>query len=180
MLQGRLFSYGDAHRYRLGVNHNQIPVNAAKCPVHGYHRDGAMRVDGNYGSTKHYEPNSFGVWQEQKSFQEPPLKLYGDAYNYDFREDDDDYFTQPRKLFNLMTDEQKKALFENTARAIGGAQKFIQIRHIRNCYHADPAYAKGVADALELTMKEVLEYDHPALKLGPVASKPMECPFGHK
>ncbi|MFJ1377697.1 catalase [Capnocytophaga canimorsus] len=180
MLQGRLFSYGDSHRYRLGVNHNQIPVNAPKCPVHGYHRDGAMRVDGNYGSTKHYEPNSFGVWQEQKEFQEPALRIDGDAYNYDFREDDDDYFTQPRKLFQLMNDEQKKALFENTARAIGAAQKFIQIRHIRNCYHADPAYAKGVADALGLTMEEVLKYEHSALNLGPVAHKKMECPFGHK
>ncbi len=50
MLQGRLFSYGDAQRYRLGVNHNQIPVNQARCPVHGYHRDGAMRVDGNHDS----------------------------------------------------------------------------------------------------------------------------------
>ncbi|MFJ1366561.1 catalase [Capnocytophaga canimorsus] len=180
MLQGRLFSYGDSHRYRLGVNHNQIPVNAPKCPVHGYHRDGAMRVDGNYGSTKHYEPNSFGVWQEQKEFQEPPLRIDGDAYNYDFREDDDDYFTQPRKLFQLMNEEQKKALFENTARAIGPAQKFIQIRHIRNCYHADPAYAKGVADALGLTMEEVLKYEYPALNLGPVAHKKMECPFGHK
>ena len=50
MLQGRLFSYGDAQRYRLGVNHYQIPVNTAKCPYHSFHRDGAMRVDGNYGS----------------------------------------------------------------------------------------------------------------------------------
>ncbi|CAM5578520.1 hypothetical protein SSTU70S_04710 [Stutzerimonas stutzeri] len=49
MLQGRLFSYGDAQRYRLGVNHHQIPVNAPRCPVHSYHRDGAMRVDGNDG-----------------------------------------------------------------------------------------------------------------------------------
>ncbi len=56
MLQGRLFSYGDAQRYRLGVNHAQIPVNAPRCPVHSYHRDGAMRVDGNHGSTLGYEP----------------------------------------------------------------------------------------------------------------------------
>ena len=65
MLQGRLFSYGDAHRYRLGVNHHQIPVNAPKCPFHSYHRDGAMRVDGNSGNGATYEPNSFGVFQEQ-------------------------------------------------------------------------------------------------------------------
>ena len=69
MLQGRLFSYGDAQRYRLGVNHHQIPVNAPRCPVHSYHRDGAMRVDGNYGGTLHYEPNSYGQWQEQPAYR---------------------------------------------------------------------------------------------------------------
>ena len=63
MLQGRLFSYGDAQRYRLGVNHHLIPVNAPRCPFHSYHRDGAMRVDGNHGSTLGYEPNSYGEWQ---------------------------------------------------------------------------------------------------------------------
>jgi catalase len=179
MLQGRLFSYGDTQRYRLGVNHNQIPVNASRCPIHSYHRDGAMRIDGNYGSTKGYEPNSFGVWQEQKHQQEPALNIGSVADHWNFREDDDDYFTQPRKLFNLMNDEQKKVLFENTARAIGGAQKFTQVRHIRNCYHIDPAYAKGIADALGLTMEEVLKYEHPALELGPIAHKEMKCPFGH-
>ena len=65
MLQGRLFSYGDAHRYRLGVNAHQIPVNAPKCPFHAYHRDGAMRVDGNQGRTLGYQPNSQGEWADQ-------------------------------------------------------------------------------------------------------------------
>ena len=51
LLQGRLFSYGAAQRYRLGVNHDQIPVNRARCPIHSFHRDGAMRVDGNGGAT---------------------------------------------------------------------------------------------------------------------------------
>ncbi|KLO02150.1 catalase, partial [Morganella morganii] len=54
MLQGRLFSYGDAHRYRLGVNHHQIPVNKPRCPFHNYHRDGAMRIDGNSGNAETY------------------------------------------------------------------------------------------------------------------------------
>jgi catalase len=51
MLQARLFSYNDSVRYRLGVNFYQIPVNAPKCPVMSYHRDGRMRVDGNLGGT---------------------------------------------------------------------------------------------------------------------------------
>lgn len=148
MLQGRLFSYGDAQRYRLGVNHHLVPVNAARCPVHSYHRDGAMRVDENHGSTLGYEPNSYGEWQEQPDFSEPPLALDGSADHWDFREDDDDYFSQPRALFQLMTPAQQQILFENTARAMDDAPKTIKQRHIDNCAKADPAYGAGVAEAL--------------------------------
>ncbi len=155
MLQGRLFSYGDAQRYRLGVNHHQIPVNAPRCPVNSYHRDGQMRVNNNAGSTLAYEPNSYGEWQEQPGFKEPPLSIKGPADNWNFREDDDDYYTQPGKLFRLMTPEQQKVLFENTARAMGDAPKHVKIRHIGNCLKADPAYGKGVADALGISLGEV-------------------------
>ena len=147
MLQGRLFSYGDAQRYRLGVNHYQIPVNKPKCPFHNAHRDGAMRVDGNEGSTIHYEPNSYGQWAESKEFAEPASPLDGEAFHYDHREDDD-YYTQPGNLFRMMTAEQQQVLFENTARQVGGAEKFIQERHIGNCYKADPNYGIGIAKAL--------------------------------
>ncbi len=105
MLQGRLFSYGDAQRYRLGVNHHQIPVNAPRCPVHSYHRDGPMRVDGNHGSTLGYEPNSYGEWQEQPDFSEPSLDLEGAAGRWNHREDND-YYSQPGALFRLMTPEK--------------------------------------------------------------------------
>lgn len=155
MLQGRLFSYGDAQRYRLGVNHHQIPVNAPRCPVNSYHRDGQMRVNNNAGSTLGYEPNSYGQWQEQPDFKEPPLALNGVADHWNFREDDDDYYTQPGKLFRLMSPQQQKALFENTARAMGDAPKEIKIRHIGNCLKADPAYGKGIADALGISLDEV-------------------------
>ncbi len=155
MLQGRLFTYGDAQRYRLGVNHHQIPVNAPRCPYHSFHRDGSMRVDGNYGSTLGYEPNSYGEWQEQPEFAEPPLALEGAASNWNFREDDDDYYTQPGLLFRLMNSQQQEALFGNTARAMGDAPREIKIRHIGNCLKADPAYGKGVADALGIPLSEV-------------------------
>jgi catalase len=154
MLQGRLFSYGDAQRYRLGVNHNLIPVNAARCPVNSYHRDGAMRVDGNAGSTLGYEPNSYGEWQQQPEFAEPPLKLEGDAAHWDHREDND-YYTQPGLLFRLMNAAQQKVLFENTARAMGDAPEEIKIRHIGNCMKADPAYGKGIAKALGIPLTKV-------------------------
>ena len=155
MLQGRLFSYGDAHRYRLGVNHAQIPVNAARCPVNSFHRDGAMRVDGNFGSTKGYEPNSLGLWQDQRDDREPSLELYGPADNWNYREDDDDYYTQPGDLFRLMNAEQQQLLFDNTARSVGGADVEVQKRHISNCLKADPAYGKGVADALGISLDDV-------------------------
>ncbi len=150
MLQGRLFSYGDAQRYRLGVNHHLIPVNAARCPVHGYSRDGAMRVDDNYGATIPYEPNSAGEWAEQKDFAEPPLKIDGYADHFDFREDDDDYYSQPRELFLLMSDEQQQVLFENTARALGDSSDDVKKRHIENCKKAHENYGKGVANALKM------------------------------
>ena len=148
MLQARLFNYADAQRYRLGVNYHQIPVNAARCPVTSNHRDGAGRMDGNYGSRPHYEPNTFGQWQQQPEFAEPPLRISGDAAHWNYREDDDDYFTQPRKLFQQMRPEQQQALFENTARAMGDAPDFIKQRHIDNCTRCDPAYGAGIAAAL--------------------------------
>ncbi|WP_283773063.1 catalase [Craterilacuibacter sp. RT1T] len=149
MLQGRLFSYGDAQRYRLGVNHGQIPVNAPRCPFHSYHRDGAMRMDGNHGSTLAYEPNSYGQWQEQPDFSEPPLTLSGAAQRWNHREDSD-YYSQPRALFQLMSADEQQRLFDNTARAMGDADIKIKRRHIANCTLADPAYGAGVARALGL------------------------------
>lgn len=154
MLQGRLFSYGDAQRYRLGVNHHQIPVNAPRCPANYYHRDGAMRVDGNFGSTIGYEPNSSGKWREQPDFREPPLSIEGAADHWNHREDDD-YYSQPGNLFRLMTATQKKVLFENTARAMQGTTKEVQLRHIANCCKADPDYGKGVAAALGIPANEI-------------------------
>ena len=156
MLQGRLFSYGDTQRYRLGVNHHQIPVNRSRCPfLNMYHRDGQMRVDGNHGSTLGYEPNSYGEWQQQGEYKEPPLELDGAAYQWDYREDDTDYYSQPRALFRLMTPAQQQVLFENTARAMGNIPEEIKLRHIRNCMQADENYGKGVAQALHIPLDRI-------------------------
>jgi len=153
MLQGRLFSYGDAQRYRLGVNHHLIPVNASRCPFHSYHRDGAMRVDGNYGGTPGYEPNSYGEWRDQPDFAEPPLDLKGAAAHWDHRVDNDHY-SQPGKLFRSMGPAQRQALFENTARSLGDSPEEVKLRHIGNCSKADPAYGSGVAAALGIKRAE--------------------------
>ena len=162
MLQGRLFSYGDAQRYRLGVNHSEIPVNRPRCPIHAFHRDGQMRTDGNYGSAKGYEPNSYGEWQDTPALKEPPLAVNGDVYNYDERELDSDYFTQPGLLWRVMSAEDRKATCENTARAMGDAELFIKQRHTRHCYYAAPAYGKGVAEALGTSLEEALKAEDPA------------------
>ncbi|WP_313952824.1 catalase [Accumulibacter sp.] len=154
MLQGRLFSYGDTQRYRLGINHHQIPVNAPRCPFHSYHRDGAMRVDGNHGGTLGYEPNSYGEWQEQPDYREPPLSLEGAADHWNHREDGD-YYSQPGALFRLMSPEQRQILFDNTARAMGDAPEEIKFRHIGNCLKADPAYGAGVASALGIPLHKL-------------------------
>lgn len=156
MLQGRLFSYGDAQRYRLGVNHHQIPVNQSKAVAkpHSFHRDGQMRVDGNLGSELNYTPNSYGNWVDHPEHN-LPLEKGGDIYRYDFRKDDHDYFTQPGLLFRAMTKDQQQVLFYNTARNMGDSTLQIKHRHIYHCYMADPEYGKGVARALNISIETV-------------------------
>lgn len=156
MLQARTFFYSDAQRYRLGVNHHQIPVNSPMGVEHphDFHRDGQMRVDGNKGSELHYGPNSYGAWKDDPSL-EIPHDDGGETARYDFREDDHDYYSQPGMLFNRMTPEQQLVLFENTARNMGDSTLQIKHRYIRNCYAADPAYGEGVAKAMGIDIKDV-------------------------
>lgn len=148
MLQGRLFAYGDAQRYRLGVNHHLIPVNRPRCPFHSFHRDGQMRTDGNLGDTLTYEPNSYHEWQEQQQYMEPPRHICGDSGHWDYTNDDEDYFAQPRALFLLMSAEQRQALFDNTARAMADVPEFIRQRHLEHCYRCHRDYGEGVEKAL--------------------------------
>nr|ANJ89234.1 catalase [Crithidia thermophila] len=155
MLQARLFSYGDAQRYRLGVNYSSIPVNAPRCPFHTYHRNGAMRVDGNNGANIQYYPNSVGEWRSSAGSAEPTLPIEGFAGHYDFHEDDDDYYSNPRALFELMKPDEKTRLFENTARAMQGTSKEVQLRHIQNCMKAHKDYGMGVAKALGVSESEL-------------------------
>lgn len=156
LLQGRLFSYGDAQRYRLGVNHASIPVNAAKVPVHAYHRDGMMRVDDNYGATTGYHPNSHGEWEEQKEFAEPPLALEGTADHHD-PYINDDCFYQPGDLYRLMTEDKRMLLINNTAANIASVTDNIKYRHAAHCYLADKEYGERIATALDLNLEKVVE-----------------------
>lgn len=147
MLQGRLFSYGDAHRYRLGVNHHQIPVNKPRCPFHNYHRDGAMRIDGNSGNAETYEPNSAGLFQEQPDFSEPPLSVDGAADHWNHREDTD-YFSQPRALYELLSDAEHQRMFARIAGELVQAAEETQTRQIALFKQVHPEYGAGVEAAL--------------------------------
>ncbi|MCY1405914.1 Catalase [compost metagenome] len=152
MLQGRLFSYGDAHRYRLGVNSHQIPVNSPRNGVCPYHRDGAMRVDGNNArQTVTYEPNGFGQWQQQPDFSEPPLSLEGAADHWNHRVDED-YYSQPAALFKLFDAAQRQRLYDNIAGDMQGVPEEIQRRQLALFYKVDPVYGEGVAKALGLNI----------------------------
>ena len=148
MLQFRIFSYGDAHRYRLGINADRLPVNAPKCPYDNYYRDGAIRFDGNHGGAENYEPNSFNGPKEDPSVKEPPLKISGDADRYDHRVGNDDY-TQPGNLFRLMNEKQMASLMDAIAGAMKTVPKEIQDRQIAHFSKCDPAYGAGVAARLK-------------------------------
>ena len=147
MLQFRIVSYADAHRYRLGVNYESLPVNKPRVEANTYYRDGKLRFDGNEGRAVNYEPNSFDGPVEDHKYMEPPLKLDGDADRYDHREGNDDY-TQAGNLYRLMPADEKKRLHKAIAGAMEGVPKNIIERQLNHFEKADPAYAKGVKKEL--------------------------------
>jgi catalase len=150
MLQARIFSYADAHRYRVGTHYEMLPVNRPKADVRTYHADGPMRFDAPKGTDAYYEPNTFGGPVQDKRFAEPPLRISGDADRYNHRDGNDDY-TQPGNLFRLMKSDQQQRLFKNIAAAMVGVPMEIIKRQLGHFHKADPRYAEGVAKALNVT-----------------------------
>ncbi|HEU0138575.1 MAG TPA: catalase [Bryobacteraceae bacterium] len=149
MLQARIFSYADAHRYRLGAHYEALPVNAPKCPVRHYHKDGPMRFFQNDTGNPdaYYEPNSFQGPAQDPSVAEPPLRISGDASRYDHREGNDD-FSQPRALFRLFDEGQRERLFSNIADAMDGVPEAIVERQCALFDQVDGDYGAGVRAAL--------------------------------
>ena len=149
MLQARVFAYADAHRHRLGTHYEALPVNAPRCPVHHYHKDGAMRFFRNDTGNPdaYYEPNSVGGPVQAPEYAEPPLRISGDADRYDHREGNDDY-GQVKALFLLFDAGQRQRLFANIAAAMQGVPKEIVDRQLAHFRKVDPAYAEGVEKAL--------------------------------
>ena len=151
MLQARIFSYADAHRYRLGTHYEALPVNQPKCPVHTYHKDGSMRFFANTTpNDAYYEPNSFGGPVENKALAEPPLKLSGDAARFNHRDGNDDY-KQPGDLFRLLSKEGQERLCDNIRDAMQSVPVDIVKRQVAHFYKCDPAYGLGVAARMGLT-----------------------------
>ena len=152
MLQARIFSYTDAHRYRLGANFERLPINAphATKVQNPYQRDGLMRFDDNGGPGPNYEPNSFGGAKEDPSFNEPPLKISGDVDRYEQKRGVDDDYIQPGNLFRLMSAEQQRELIENILKSLKKVPKEIQQKMIVHFRKADKAYGDGIAKGLSL------------------------------
>ncbi|HEY0786627.1 MAG TPA: catalase [Acidobacteriaceae bacterium] len=158
MLQGRLVSYPDAHRYRIGTNYEALPVNAPKSGVRNYNRDGAMRFDGNFGALPNYEPNSFGGPKQDEAFKDRPLPIFGDvAARFNHREDNDDY-KQAGDLFRLLDEGAKDRLCENIAMSLGQTPLRIQHLMLTHFMKADPDYAGRILQ--QLSVHEHPEFAH--------------------
>ena len=155
VLQARLLSYADAHRYRIGINYAGIAVNKPQCPVHTYHRDGQTRFDGNHGGAVNYQPNSFGGPVDDVRFREPPLRLSGDADRYDHHAGNDDY-AQAGDLYRLMSPSQKLQLIDNIVGAMKPVPREIQMRQISHFYKADRDYGSRIAAGLGINIQEVI------------------------
>ena len=147
MLQARLVSYDDAHRYRVGVNFDSLPVNRPKCPVNNYHRDGTTRFDDNGGVGPNYEPNSFGGPVEQHQYTERPMPISGDAARYNHRDGNDDY-KQPGDLYRLMKPEERERLVHNIVASMRGIPERIIKLQIGHFTKADAEWGRRVAESL--------------------------------
>ena len=156
LLQGRLFSYHDTHRHRLGPNYHLIPVNRVKgVPVDNYQRDGAMRTDANAGGGPNYYPNTFGGPQPMPEAAEPPFEVSGMAARQPYTHPNDD-FVQAGDLYRkVMTDQDRDHQIGNIVAHLGNAQKRLQLRQTALFYKADPEYGRRVAEGLGLSTQEI-------------------------
>ena len=150
MLQARIFAYADAHRYRLGVNYERLPVNRPRVEVNNYQRDGFMRFDENGGPSVNYEPNSYGGPVADPRFKEPPLKIRGDADWYDQKRGVDDDYIQPGNLYRLMPPDEQDRLIGTITGSLKKVPKRIQEKMVAHFRRADQTYGDRIAEGLGL------------------------------
>ena len=147
MLQGRIFSYPDAHRYRVGTNYHLLPINRARSEVNTYNVAGAMNFDEYKNKSAYYEPNSYDDSpKEDKNYLEPDLNLEAAAQRY--APLDNDFYTQPKALFDIMNDSQKEQLFNNIASSMEGVEQKIIDKALMHFEKISKEYAEGVKKAL--------------------------------
>ncbi|WP_260285643.1 catalase KatA [Peribacillus aracenensis] len=153
MLQGRLFAYGDAHRYRVGSNHNQLPVNRPKVEANNYQRDGFMRADDNGKGSVYYEPNSFSGPAESTENKVTPFEVTGQAAQVGHNSDD--HYTQAGDLYRLLSAEEKTRLVDTIVGAMKPVElEEIKLRQIGHFYKADPEYGTRIAEGLGLPVPQ--------------------------
>ncbi|KJL03395.1 catalase KatA [Priestia aryabhattai] len=153
MLQGRLFAYSDAHRYRVGANHQALPINRPRSEINNYQRDGQMRFDDNGGRSVYYEPNSFsGPTESHENKQAAyPVSGVADSVAYDHN----DHYTQAGDLYRLLSEDERTRLVTNIVEAMKPVEKEeIKLRQIQHFYKADPEYGKRIADGLGLSVPQ--------------------------
>ncbi|MGE7217737.1 catalase KatA [Priestia koreensis] len=151
MLQGRLFAYHDAHRYRVGANHQALPINRPKTDVHTYQRDGQMRFDNNGGGSVYYEPNSLNGPKESPQHKPAAYPVSGVADSVAY--DQDDHYTQAGDLYRLLTKDERTRLISNIVGAMKPVESDeIKRRQIEHFYKADPEYGIRVAEGLGLSV----------------------------
>jgi len=144
MLQGRLFAYHDAQLYRVGTNHQYLPVNAARCPVRHHQRDGAMAFNGNFDGAHNYDPSTIhGAPRQNPAYREPPLPLSGAADRYDHRVDEE-YYSQAGALYRLIPEAEKDRLTTNIARSMAGIPRHVVDRQLGHFAKADADYGAKV------------------------------------
>lgn len=151
MLQGRLFSYADTHRHRVGTNADQLPVNRPLNEPANYMRDGAMRLDDNGGGSIHYEPNSYEDTPKESSEDAHvsyPVSGNAEAVPYD----DADHYTQPGDLYRLMNEDERTRLVENFVDHMKPVDEKIKLRQIKHFYKADPEWGNRIAEGLGLSV----------------------------
>ncbi len=147
MLQARIISYADTHRYRLGVNYELLPVNSPHASkAVSYHRDGLMRSDDNGGAGVNYAPNSKGGPLPDESVQAPPYPVEGMAARY--RQDAEDHYEQPRALYGLMDAAARKRLTDTIAGTLGNCVPTTQARQIALFSKVDPDLGRSIAQAI--------------------------------
>src|SRR6218665_2318103 len=161
MLQGRLLSYPDAHRYRLGANYEQIPVNRCPYMTNNYERDGLMRVDGNGEDSPNYFPNSFDDIVADESYKAPAMQMDSNIADWYDRNapGDNDHYTQPGILFRkTMTDAERKNTVSNIVGAMSGIsgekRNDIINRQLCHFFRADIGLGMAVAQGLGISIDE--------------------------